>query len=99
MKTYLDEFGQWLRHKVRVVIVKQWKRPRTVYRNQMALNRLYKCNMSDEDIYKVANSRLGLYRRCSMNVINYLLSPKVLETANKKESRPALVNPLAYYLG
>ena len=30
MKTYLDEFGQWLRHKVRVVIVKQWKRPRTV---------------------------------------------------------------------
>ncbi|HIX92836.1 MAG TPA: group II intron reverse transcriptase/maturase, partial [Firmicutes bacterium] len=40
MKTYLDEFGQWLRHKVRVVIVKQWKRPRTVYRNLMALNRL-----------------------------------------------------------
>lgn len=99
MKTYLDEFGQWLRHKVRVVIVKQWKRPRTVYRNLMALNRLYKCNMSDEDIYKVANSRLGLYRRCSMNVVNYLLSPKVLETANKKECRPALVNPLAYYLG
>ena len=99
MKTYLDEFGQWLRHKVRVVIVKQWKRPRTVYRNLMALNRLYKCNMSDEDIYKVANSRLGLYRRCSMNVVNYLLSPRVLETANKKECRPALVNPLAYYLG
>ena len=58
-----------------------------------------KCNMSDEDIFKVANSRLGLYRRCSMNVVNYLLSPKVLEKANKKEGRPALVNPLTYYLG
>ena len=43
--------------------------------------------------------RLGLYRRCSMDVVNYLLSPKVLERANKKEGRPALVNPLNYYLG
>ena len=33
-----------------------------------------------------------------MNVVNYLLSPKVLETENKKKGRPALVNPLSYYL-
>lgn len=96
--SFLDEFGQWLRHKVRVIIIKQWKRPKTVYRNLMKLNRICKCNMSDEDIFKVANSRLGLYRRCSMDVVNYLLSPKVLEKANKKEGRPALVNPLNYYL-
>ena len=25
MKGFLDEYGQWLRHKVRVVILKQWK--------------------------------------------------------------------------
>ena len=98
MKGFLDEFGQWLRHKVRVVIIKQWKRPKTIYRNLMKLNRICKCNMSDEDIFKVANSRLGLYRRCSMNVVNYLLSPKLLEKANKKQGRPALVNPLNYYL-
>ena len=98
MKGFLDEFGQWLRHKVRVVIIKQWKRPKTIYRNLMKLNRIGKCNMSDEDIFKVANSRLGLFRRCSMNVVNYLLSPKLLEKANKKEGRPALVNPLNYYL-
>ena len=60
MKGFLDEFGQWLRHKVRVVIIKQWKRPKTIYRNLMKLNRICKCNMSDEDIFKVANSRLGL---------------------------------------
>ena len=99
MEGFLDEFGQWLRHKVRVVIIKQWKRPKTIYRNLMKLNRIGKCNMSDEDIFKVANSRPGLYRRCSMNLVNYLLSPKILEKANKKEGRPALVNPLTYYLG
>lgn len=98
MKQFIDEFGQWLRHKVRVVIVKQWKRPKTIYKNLMKLNKQYKCNMSDEDIFKVANSRLGLYRQCSMNVINYLLSPKVLMTENKKKGRPALVDPLSYYL-
>jgi len=99
MKQFIDEFGQWLRHKVRVIIVKQWKRPRTIYKNLMKLNKQYKCNMSEEDIFKVANSRLGLYRQCSMNVINYLLSPKVLlMTKNKKKGRPALVDPLSYYL-
>ena len=98
MKGFLDEFGQWLRHKVRVIIIKQWKRPKTIYKNLMKLNRVCKCNMSDEDIFKVANSRLGWYRRCAMNVVNFLLSPKVLETENKKKGRPALVNPLSYYL-
>ena len=98
MKVFLDEFGQWLRHKVRVIIIKQWKRPRTIYRNLMKLNRICKCNMSDEDIFKVANSRLGWYRRCAMNVVNFLISPKLLESENKKKGRPALVNPLSYYL-
>ena len=28
MKMFLQEFGEWLRHKIRVVIVKQWKRPK-----------------------------------------------------------------------
>ena len=55
--------------------------------------------MSDKDIFKVANARLGLHRRCSMNVVNYLLSPKVLEKENKKEGRPILVNPLNECLG
>ena len=96
MKTFIDTFGQWIRHKVRVVIIKQWKKPKTIYRNLMKLNKIHNCNMTDEDIFKVANSRLGWYRQCGMNVVNYLLSPKALATANK--SRPGLVDPLAYYL-
>lgn len=95
MKQFIDKFGQWLRHKLRVIIIKQWKRPKTIYRNLQILNRIKKAKMSHENIYKVANSRLGWYRRCGMNVVNYLLSPTVL--AIKKKDRPGLVNPLEYY--
>ena len=98
MKQFLDEFGQWLRHKVRVIILKQWKKPKRIYINLQALNRLMKCNFSDGDIFKVANSRLGWYRRCCGDVVNYILSPKVLGMPNKKEGRPGLIDPLTYYL-
>lgn len=98
MKGWLkNDFGPWMRHKVRVVILKQWKRPRTIYANLMKLNKKFGCNMTDEHIFKVANSRLGLFAQCG-EVVNYLLSPKVLSMPNKKENRPGLIDPLAYYL-
>ena len=96
MKGFLEKFSQWMRHKVRVVILKQWKKPRTIYRNLMKLNKYTHANLSDESILKVANSRLGWYRQCGGDVVNYLLSPKVLAIAQK--DRPGLVDPLAYYL-
>ena len=99
MKYFIDEFGQWLRHKVRVIIIKQWKIPRRIYTNLQRMNKAFKCNYEDEDIFKVANSRLGWYKRSGMDVVNYILSPKVLALANKKKGRPGLVNPLTYYLG
>ncbi len=99
MKTWLrDEFGPWMRHKVRVVILKQWKKPKTIYRNLMKLNKAFGCYLTDEDIRKVSGSRLGWYRRCALRTANFLLSPKVLAMPNKKENRPGLVDPLAYYL-
>lgn len=98
MKTFAEDFGEWLRHKVRVVIFKQWKRPRTIYRNLMRLNKVFKCKMTEEDILKVAYARFGVYRQCSQEVVNYLLSPEVLETANEKRKRPGLINPLRQYL-
>jgi len=97
MKGFLDKYGQWLRHKVRVVILKQWKQPRRIYLNLQKLNRREKCNFTDEEIFKVANSRLGWYRRCGMYVVNYALNPKLLGA--KTKDRPGLVDPLAYYLG
>ena len=96
MKRFIEEFGSWLRHKVRVVILKQWKRPKTIYKNLQKLNRIVKCGFSEEEIYKVANSRLGWYRRSGMYVVNYALNPEIL--GRKTKDRPGLVDPLRYYL-
>ena len=95
MKTFLTEFGEWLRHKIRVIILKQWKKPKRIYTNLQNLNRILKVNIPDERIYSTANTRLGLYRQTKGNTINFLLSPKVLSMKNK--NRPGLINPLEYY--
>ena len=96
IKVFLEEFGQWLRHKMRCIIIKQWKRPRTIYKNLMKINIACRCKFTLDDIFKCANSRLGWYRRSTGNVVNFLLSPTVLSI--KKGDRPGLVNPLIYYL-
>ena len=98
MKLFIEGFGRWLRHKVRVIIVKQWKKPRTIYRNLQTINKAYKYRFTDEEIYMVANTRLGWYRRCGQRTINYILNADLLSLPNKKRNRPGLVNPLSYYL-
>ena len=95
MKTFLTEFGEWLRHKIRVIILKQWKKPKRIYTNLQNLNRILKLNIPDERIYSTANTRLGLYRQAKGDTINFLLSPKVLSM--KSKNRPGLINPLEYY--
>ena len=97
MKMFMKEFGQWLRHKIRAIILKQWKKPLRIYKNLMYMNKKQRCGFSHEDIYKVANSRKGLYARANGDVVNFILSPKIL--AIKSGDRPGLVNPLEYYLG
>ncbi len=92
MKGFMKEFGAWLRHKIRMILMKQWKRPKTIYRNLSYLNRKYNKEFNDEAILKVANSRLGWYKKSRMNVINFILSPKLLET--KVKDGACLLNPL-----
>jgi len=96
MKQFMDEFGQWLRHKIRVIVIKQWKKSKTIFRNLAYLNRKYKNGFNEESILKVANTRLGWYKRCSMDVVNYILNPTLLET--KIKDGAGLLNPLNYYL-
>lgn len=96
MKKFLEEYGQWLRHKVRVVILKQWKKPRRIYLNLQKLNQIVGCRFTHEEIFKVANSRLGWYKRSGMYVVNFAISPEIL--GRKTKSRPGLVDPLQYYL-
>ena len=96
MKIFLEEYGQWLRHKVRVVILKQWKKSRRIYLNLQKLNQIIGCGFTHKEIFKVANSRLGWYRRSGMYVVNFAISPEIL--GRKTKSRPGLVDPLRYYL-
>ena len=99
MKTWLkNDLGPWLRHKVRVVILKQWKKPKTIYKNLMKLHRYLKSNIPPERVLGVANARQGWYRRAKLPIVNFLITPEVLSMPNKKENRPGLVDPLAYYL-
>lgn len=96
MKQNMEELGEWLRHKIRVIVMKQWKRPKTIYRNLSYLNRKHQNGISHEELFKVANSRLGWYRRCGMNVVNYIISKDLLE--NRIKDGAGLLNPLSYYL-
>ena len=96
MKQFMEEFGQWLRHKIRVIAMKQWKKPKTIYRNLSYLNWKNHNGFSHEEIFKVANSRLGWYRRSGMNVVNFIISKDLLE--NRIKDGAGLLNPLSYYL-
>lgn len=96
MKQFMEEFGAWVRHKIRVIVIKQWKTPKTIYRNLCYLNQKNKNGFDHEAIYKVANSRLGWYRRSGMNVVNFIISQDLLE--NKIKDGAGLLNPLNYYL-
>lgn len=98
MKKKLEAFGQWLRHKVRVIILKKWKKPTRIYTNLRNMNNMFKYGFSDEDIYKVANSRLGLYARANGDVVNFILNPTILSYTDKKKGITGLVNPLNFYL-
>lgn len=96
MKQFIDSFGQWLRHKIRVIILKQWKKPSKIYRSLQILNRKLPYRFTDEQIHLVAGSRLGWYKRSTGNIVSFLLNTDIL--AIRKGDRPGLVNPLEYYL-
>ena len=96
MKRFMEDIGEWLRHKIRVIVMKQWKKPKTIYRNLRYLNWKNHNGFSDEDIYRVANSRLGWYKRRGMNVVHFIISNELLE--NRIKDGAGLLNPLSYYL-
>ena len=105
MKTWLaGTFGPWLRHRVREIMLKQWKKPTKIMKSLRWYCILYNLNFSDQDLYKVANSSRGWYARANGDVINFILNPTVLATplykgSGKKRAKvyPGLVNPLLYY--
>ena len=67
------------------------KKPGTIFRNLSYLNRKYKNGFNEESIFEVANTRLGWYKSCNMNAVNYILSSTLLTTKIKEGA--ALLNP------
>lgn len=90
----MEELGEWLRHKVRVIVMKQRKRTKTIYRNLTYLNRKHQNGFRYEEIFKVDNSRLGWYRKSGMNVVNFIISKDLLE--NRIKDGAGLLNFLSY---
>lgn len=68
MKQFMKELGEWLRHKIRVIVMKQWKIPKTIYRKLSYLNSKNHNKFNHKEIFKVANSRLGWYRKSSSDM-------------------------------
>lgn len=101
MKLFMEEVGAWIRHRIRVIMLKQWKTPKTIMKNLKWYCKMFGFRFSEEEIFKVANSRKGWYARSTGNVVNYILSPKVLETSLKAKRvtvYQGLINPLKYYM-
>jgi hypothetical protein len=105
MKVWLkNTMGPWLRHRVRAIMLKQWKKPAKIMKSLRWYCICYNLDFSDQDLYKVAHSSRGWYARANGDVVNFILSPTVLGTAlykgkgsNKTKVYPGLINPLLYY--
>lgn len=103
MKTAMKDFGAWLRHKVRVIMLKQWKTPSGITKGLNWYCRNFGITPLKEDtIHSIANSRKGLYASSNKNGINFILNIKVFDTEIKSKRKgkvmERLINPLAYYL-
>ncbi len=72
MKTLLKRMDEWMRHRIRALIWKQWKKTKTKYRN------LRKLGINHEGAYKVANTSLGYWRAVEGVIVKTALTTKRL---------------------
>ena len=70
MKQLMKQTDEWLRHRIRAVYWKQWKRVRTRYRILLALH------LEVWQAHKIANCRKGTWRAAGM--LNAVLSKEIL---------------------
>ena len=70
MKGLMETTDEWLRHRIRAVYWKQWKRVRTRYRMLRALH------LPEWKIHEMANCRKGVWRAAIM--LNTALTKKIL---------------------
>ncbi len=73
MKTLLQRVDEWMRHRIRALIWKQWKKIKTKYRN------LRKLGVDHTGAYKAANTSLGYWRAVEGVIVKTALTTKRLE--------------------
>ena len=96
MSMWLKEtFGPWMRHRVRVVILKQWKHRGTIFTNLWKLNGRISHPFPKSYVFAQSMTHCGWYRLGNNEVVNMILNPHILSL--KRKDRPGLVDPWKYY--
>lgn len=97
MKMFMEKFGEHLRTKVRVVILKSWKKRTTIYGSLCQLKRMFKFKEDTKLLWNLANARAGWFPMARYRTITKFLSKNIL--ARSQDERPGLVIPEEYYEG
>lgn len=84
MKKFLEKVEEKIRHRIRTIIWKQWKVPKTRYKA------LVKLGISEKQSRKVANTRKGYFWVASTAVLHIAIS-------NSRLKQRGLVFPLDHY--
>ena len=92
MKTFLAKIDEYLRTRIRMIIWKMWKLPKTREDN------LVKCGYSRGEARGLANCRRGYMFVAHSKILQNAITKLALSKPNKKKGRRGLVFALDYYL-
>ena len=92
MKTFLTKIDEHLRTRIRMIIWKQWKKPKTQEDN------LVKCGFDRGEARGLANCRRGYMFVAHSKILQNAITKLALSKPNKKKGRRGLVFALDYYL-
>jgi len=92
MKKFLEKIDKYLRTRIRMIIWKMWKLPKTREDN------LVKCGYSREEARGLAFCRRGYMFVAHSKILQNAITKLALSKPNKKKGRRGLVFALDYYL-
>ena len=92
MKTFLAKIDEYLRTRIRMIIWKMWKLPKTREDN------LVKCGYSRGEARGLTNCRRGYVFVAHSKILQNAITKLALSKPNKKKGRRGLVFALDYYL-
>ncbi len=91
MKKFITEIQKWLNHRLRQLIWKRWKKPKTKYKM------LRKYGINHDDAMKLANSRKGYWRLSRSEILQRAITKERLTKWRLKDI--SLLYELRYLKG